>query len=123
MNVEISSFADAGNIQKERVVIKVLKDLDIGDYAVFCSAVSAAGNATSGLQKAYWFPDGTVKSGDLVVLYTKQGNNSTKALDGGGTAYFYYWRQDRALWDGNNGAAILEISEWTYAKSSARSQT
>lgn len=119
MNLEISSFAEAGNIQRERLVIKVLKDVDIGEYAVLWSSLSSEGQATSGPKKAYWFPDKLVKSGDLVVLYTKHGSSSTKALDGGKTAHFYYWKQDKALWDSKHGAVVLEISNWSYASSSA----
>jgi hypothetical protein len=123
MNVAISSFADVGDLEKERLVLKIVKDVDIGDYAVFCTSISSDGKATAGPKKAYWFPDDVVKSGDLVILYTKQGTSSTKELDDGRTAHFYYWRQEQALWDSKHGAVVLEISEWVYSKSSARSHT
>lgn len=92
MRLTISSFPDAGNHQKERLIIKTKADIEIGEYAVFCSGTSDRnGSPTSGRQIAYWFPDGTVKSGDLVILYTKRGRTSTKELNDGRTAHFYYW--------------------------------
>jgi len=112
VNAEISSFADAGDIEKERLVIRILKDLDIGDYVVLCSSLFDGDHVTSGPKKAYWFPDGDVKSGDLVILYTKRGNSATKPLEGGRTAYFYYWRQERPLWDGEHAAVLLEVANW-----------
>jgi len=115
MKIEISSFADAGNYQNERLVIKVQSDIDIGEYAVFCSAVSTEGDPTSGRKNAYWFPDGSVKSGDLVVLYTKRGTTSTKKLTGARTAHFYYWGEEKALWgSADNAAVLLSIDEWNY---------
>jgi len=115
MNLEISSFADAGDFEKERLVIKVLKDIDIGEYAVFHSRISSEGDPTSGAKKAYWFPDGTARSGDLVVLYTKRGKASTKNLTGGRVARFYYWGLESALWGNRDaGAVVLEVAEWTF---------
>jgi hypothetical protein len=72
MNLDIRSFADAGNYPKERLVINVLRDTDIGEYAVLCSPVGSDGNPTPGGKIAYWFPDGDVKAGDIVVLYTTE---------------------------------------------------
>jgi len=114
MNLEISSFADAGNLQKERLVIKALHDVDIGEYAVFCSRTSAHFLPTTGSKQAYWFPDRSVKAGDLVILYTKAGKTSTKALSQGRTAHFFYWGQESALWGSPRTAVVLEISDWIY---------
>ena len=68
--IGIGSFADPGNLQKERIVLRVRADIDLGEYAVFCSPVSSDGNPTAGHAIACWFPDALVKSGDLVVPYT-----------------------------------------------------
>jgi len=40
MNLEIRSFADAGNFDKERIVLKALRDVDVGEFVVFGSGVS-----------------------------------------------------------------------------------
>ena len=117
MSLQISSFADIGQLDKERLVIKVLEDIDIGEYAVFYSRVSSEGTPTSGAKRAYWFPDGAAKSGDLVVLYTKRGTASTKNLTGGRVARFYYWGYDNALWGSDNAAAVvLGIAEWAFER-------
>ncbi|WP_156880545.1 MULTISPECIES: hypothetical protein [Thermomonas] len=114
MKLKISSYADAGNFQKERIVFKAISELELGEYAVFCSALSSDGNATSGKKTAYWFPDGVIKKDDLVVLYTKKGTSSTKELDGGRTAHFFYWGDDRAMWgSSSNAAVLLQVASWT----------
>ncbi|MGA9765749.1 MAG: hypothetical protein WBQ49_13890 [Rhodomicrobium sp.] len=113
MKLKISSFSDAGNQQKERLIIKLNADIEIGEYVVFCSRTSSDGNPTSGRKIAYWFPDGSIQSGDLVILYTKQGNTSTKELSDGRTAHFFYWGEGEALWDNyQNTAVILRVSDW-----------
>jgi hypothetical protein len=115
MKLEISSFADAGNYEDERLILKIISDLDIGEYAVFCSRVSPEKSPISGKKTAFWFPDAAVKAGDLVVLYTKSGKPSTKQLSENRTAHFYYWGLDKAAWgDASNTAVILRVAEWTH---------
>lgn len=116
MNLEIRSFAGVGDLQKERIVLKALADLDVGDYAILRSGVGSSGRTpTSGRKIAYWFPDEDVQANDLVVLYTKKGSRSTKPIEGGGTAYFFYWGRDEALWnDDKSGAVLLEVSAWQF---------
>jgi hypothetical protein len=114
MMLEISSFANPGVIENERLVIKVLSDLDIGSYAVLSSAVSDEKAPTSGRKAAYWFPDQAVKSGDLIVLYTKSGKNSKKDISNGHTAHFFYWGYKEPMWGSLRTAVILRVAEWTH---------
>jgi hypothetical protein len=114
MNVQFSSFADSGVLSKERLILKALTNLDIGDYAVFRSRVSDGG-PTAGWKGAYWFPDVSVSANDLIVLYTKEGVQSTKVLKSGRTAHFFYWGRSEAMWgDQKHGAVVLRISDWQF---------
>jgi len=115
MNLEIRSFADAGNLEKERLVLRVLSDTDLGQYAVLRSRIGSSRGPTSGRKRAYWFPDGDIKSGDLVVLYTKMGIRGEKPLTGGGTAHFFYWGSETPLWTGEHCAVLLSVSDWEYS--------
>jgi hypothetical protein len=114
MSLELRSVAAAGDLEKERLVLKALSDTDVGDYAVLWSGIGNSGGPTSGRKRAFWFPDIKVKAGDTVVLYTKKGDRSKKALDGGATAHFFYWGSDSLLWDENHCAVLLFVAEWTY---------
>lgn len=114
MNLKYSSFADGGNIEKERLILKAHANVEIGNYAVFCSSVNE-GKATAGRKTAYWFPDETIKTGDLVVLYTKVGTDSKKKLNSGATAHFFYWGLKDAVWGSpSNTAILLRVAEWTH---------
>lgn len=116
MKLEIKSIADGGDPLKERIILRALADLDVGQFAVFKSGVGSSGKEpTSGRKAAYWFPDGWIKAGDRVVLYTKKGSRSTKQMDDGYTAHFFYWGREDAMWgDRKSGAVLLGISDWQF---------
>lgn len=113
MKVEIRSFAEAGELTKERLILKASSDLDIGDYAVFCSGISDEGNPTSGRKRAFWFPDYAVKAGDLVVLYTKKGSQSKKAWKSN-TAHFFYWGLEAPIWVPPKCAVVLLVDDFDF---------
>jgi hypothetical protein len=115
MNLEITSFADAGVYEGERIVLRARTDLDVGEFVVFRSGVGLSGGPTSGRKWAYWFPDQKVHTNDLVVLYTKKGSRRSKSLPDGSTVYFFYWGRDEAFWgDSNFGAVVLEVLDWKF---------
>lgn len=114
MKLKITSFPDAGNLAKERLVIQVFADLDIGDYLVMRSRVSER-SPTPGKKATFWFPDKDIKSGDRVVLYSKAGAASEKALKSGGRAHFFYWDLDEAVWgESKHGAVLVHAAEWEF---------
>lgn len=121
MQLEIRSFADAGDIAKERVVLRALSSVDIGNYVILRSKTDVSGDPISGAKSAYWLPDVVVAKGDLVVLYTKAGKASKKELESGRTAHFYYWHQVQPIWGAEkmNTAVVLLTESWA-AKSPNR---
>lgn len=115
MKLKISSFADVGQPEKERLIIRAESDADVGEYLVMATSISTDGNATAGFKLAYWFPDKEVKAGDLVVLYSKSGKQSEKQLTSGVTAHFFYWGlQKLPVWSSAKGAVLLLAAEWQF---------
>jgi len=114
MMLEIASFADAGVLEKERLIIRVLSDLDIGAYIVLWSDLSDSRSPTAGIKTAYWFPDKKVKSGDKIVLYSKSGKDSKKDIGDGHSAHFFYWGLENALWENEKTAVLLKVNEWIH---------
>jgi hypothetical protein len=117
-DLRFSSFANAGDLNKERAVLRAESDVNIGQFAVFRSLASSTGSgATAGKKIAYWFPDTQLKKGDLVVIYTKRGKSSEKKLDGGRTAHFFYWDSDETYWaEERYGLVVLKVETWRFAK-------
>lgn len=115
MKLKFKSFADAGDFPNERIVFTALGDIDVGDYALLRSIKKPTGKVTAGNKSAYWFPDKPVKSGDLIVLYTKKGAHSEKQLNDDKKAYFFYWGLGDAVWSAADdyAAVLLHVDEWT----------
>ena len=89
------------------------ENLDTGDYTALYSESTEPNTATPGYNIAFWFPDGEIKKGDLVVLYTKSGNEAKKAIGDGRTAHFYYWGLSKPLWGVSTVALVLiEAADW-----------
>jgi hypothetical protein len=112
MKIEIQSIADKGAIEKERLVLKVRADTDIGDHLVIQTGFND-GEVTIGTYQTYWFPYKSVSVGDLVVLYTKSGKENTKELKSGRAAHFFYWGLDSSIWGRKDRApVVLHAPEW-----------
>jgi hypothetical protein len=113
MRIKITSIADRADLTKERIVMKVLSDTNIGDYAVF-DAEYRHGTVTTGVRDVFWFPDKDVSSGDIVVLYTKRAKQSEKILKASRkTAHFFYWGSTKPKWETERTVPVLmSISEW-----------
>jgi hypothetical protein len=112
MKISIGSFADAGILDKERVIFKVLEDEELGDYALLL-AKSGPEHPLAGRQISYWFANTDVKKDDLVIVYTKKGVQKTKDLGDGKTAHFFYWGLDSAAWgDDKHQPVLLYAEEW-----------
>jgi hypothetical protein len=115
MNLEIVNIENAGELARERLVLKASADLDVGVYVVFRGRNIGEEKIQSGRQdEAYWFPDKQIKSGDLVILYTKVGTTSEKVLDTGRTARFYYWQLDHAIWTKGHSPVVIDTKTYKF---------
>lgn len=113
MNVEIRSIRNPGELEDERLVLRVLRDCDIGRYFTFDTTYTEDGRVSNLVRHPYWFPDKEVKAGDLVVVYTKTGRQSQKVNNDGSTSHFFYRGIDRTIWNQERDCAVvLEISDW-----------
>ena len=112
MKLRISSIADRGNHDKERLVVKVLNDAELGFFAIFRSR-TANGQLTTGVSDVYWFGEADVKSGDLVVVYTRAGTDNNRIQKSGSTVHFFYWHQREAFWGDEEFVPVLVLtSDW-----------
>ena len=70
MQLKILKVADAGDLQNERVIIKVLEDCQISWYLIFDNTYNADGTLSNLWRHLYIFPQREVKAGDFKWLYT-----------------------------------------------------
>jgi hypothetical protein len=115
MNIEFSSIANAGNLDQERLVLRVTGDDDLEYYAVFQCNTSSDGSALAGnIPLVFWFSGKKVKAGDLIALYSKGGTKSEKKNDDGTTSHFFYWHRGTPIWIGEKRAAIVHTATWSF---------
>ena len=106
MIIEFKSIADRGNYDKERLVLKVLADTDIGDYLIAQTDALGQDIGTE-LYHTFWPSFKNVSGGDLVVLYTKSGKHNEKERSHGRHTHFDYWGLSSPIWSENDKAALV----------------
>lgn len=106
MKVQIQYVAEQGELNRERLVMRVRQDVDIGDF-MLVRAGFEGDEVTTDVSNAFWFPYRRLRAGDLVVVYTKRGSDKQKLLDDGHKAYFFYWGLDSPLWNDDHVAPVL----------------
>lgn len=108
MNADVLRVIDKGDIDNERIVISIIASDDIGHYAVFRSGKNSKGDGiTTKVYNTFWFPNEEVKTGDLIVLYTKAGIASSTTNNDGTTTHFYYWGLSSPIWNNDNSVVTL----------------
>ncbi len=114
MSVKIKAIRDSGIVGKERLVLQVLGDNDIGYYIVFDTTFFEDGRVSNKVRHSYWFPDKKVHAGDLVILYTKPGTQSESQNKDGSTSHFFYWGLAKTIWNKEGDCAVLlEARNWS----------
>lgn len=113
MTLELRSILNRGDLTKERLTFRVTSNSDVGDYVVL-QVDDIDGDVSTDIRHAFWFNYKAVNKGDIVVLYTRQGNQSTKPLKDQGNAHFFFWDLAAPIWNDNDRAAVLlEAPRWT----------
>ena len=113
MKISILSVKDHGDLKKERVILKAIGHVNIGDYLLADTTYLANNEVSNELRHIYWIPDKVVEKDDLVVIYTKSGRDSTKANESGNRTHFFYWGLEKTIWNKDGDAATLFlIGDW-----------
>lgn len=106
MRIAILSIADKGNLEKERLVLRVRATADVGDYILIQTGFQQDG-VTIDTHHTYWFPYKKVEAGDLLVIYTKEGRENQRALENGKNVHFFYWGLPEPIWATKDRAPVL----------------
>lgn len=117
MKVQIRSIHGNGNWDDEYVILDVGEDCDIGHYMLADTTYLPSGRISNELRHLYWFPDKKVRSGDIVVLYTKSGINQTARTAERTPIHFFYWGLKVAVWnDAGDCATLIEAHTWQFKR-------
>lgn len=113
MKLEIIKILDRGIPQDERLWVKVLNDTDLSFYIVLHTNYITANSITSSHKHSFWFPPKKVKSGDYIILYTRNGNSTESKNADGSTNHFIYWGLNNSVYNSHEDCAVLfEVNTW-----------
>lgn len=117
MKFKIRGLREAGNLEKERVVIEILEDGDAGKLVVASTVQQGPSNVSPRIKSPYWIPDQEVSKGDLVVIYTKKGQRNSRENDDSTSSHFFYMGKSESLYSGKDDtAAVFNIANWRFAR-------
>ena len=105
-SLSIIEIKSPGDLAHERVVVRVLEDINVGNYLLF-SAIANDKGVYAGPGVGFWLPNLTVKQEDTVVIYTKKGDAKEKELGGGRKSHFIYLNRTTPIWNDDKRAAVL----------------
>jgi hypothetical protein len=119
--LEIIKVADAGNLQKERVIMRMGESASLINFLLINSnSAGDSGQVRDLNDHVFWFPDKVVSQGDYVRLYTRAGEVSTQAaMYQGKPATFHnlFWRKKNPVWGGtSNAVVIFRVQTWVAQK-------
>jgi hypothetical protein len=115
MNLSIRSVTDAGDLEKERVIMVASGVTDIGKYQVADTRAITDG-VNSEIKRIFWLPDKKVKANDVVVLYTKAGKANEKANQNGTISHFFYWGLGEAIWTPGRACVLIRVADWAVER-------
>lgn len=117
MDIQFSIVKDLGNKEKERVILKVLKNTDLGGYMVATSLENDDNSTISAsVSNVFWLPDQKLKIGDLVVLYTMAEKKGKIDNKDGSTSYFYSWGLNSSIGNNKRMTVVLFEVDWSYRR-------
>lgn len=114
MKIEIADIKEKGTLSKERVLLNVLSDIDIGKYMIYYTRRASDNSFFTKPILSHWFVDKNVKKGDLIVLYTKSGKETEKLIrNNENTTHFFYMNEDEAFFDSEDKIIVaIELNNW-----------
>ena len=116
MKIIIKYVKDAGDLDNERVVLKALDSLNIGSYLIADTTYEGENEVSDRLRHVFWLPDKQVSEEDLIVIYTKKGNDKTRLGKSGNKIHFFYWGLSRTVWNKEEDAVTLFSIEAFHKK-------
>lgn len=111
MKIELTSVVDAGDLENERIGFKVRQSCDLKFFAVYHTSKTKSGFYNRP-KHVLWFYPKKVAAGDEIVLYTKDGVDTTETASDH-SIHFLYWRLDESIVQDGDCIVLSEINDWS----------
>lgn len=111
MTLEISGVTNRGDLLEEGLVLQVIENGNLSDYAIVDNAFKEKGELSHRQRHFYPFPDREVKIGEHVILYTCRGMDKIDTSDKGIVIHSFYWNLDTPVWNDKDTIYLLKVVE------------
>lgn len=103
MSLQIVEVRDKGDLESERLLLKVNEDINLKGIVVMDNTYNSDGELSNIGEHAYKFPSKDIEKGDYIFLFTKiRPNNAlTESEKEGGNpvSHYFYWGRDTTVWN------------------------
>ncbi|EQC2549891.1 hypothetical protein ACY3NT_004875 [Enterobacter sichuanensis] len=109
MSLKISVVKNAGELEKERLIIKVTADCNLIDFMVMDCTYDDDGESSNKHRHVYIFPEKEVHADENIILYTRCGTNKTGVWNSENdtVTHRFYWGMDTTVWNGDGDEALI----------------
>lgn len=107
MDLKIVRIKNAGDYDKEYVMLQAVEDCDLSGYLVMDTTYDDTNVESNKRRHVYWFPEKRIEKGEYVSLWTKPGAANTGKTTGGGVIHRFYWGVQTAIWNDEGDTALL----------------
>lgn len=96
--LQIEKIMDAGQPNRERIVIQVLTACDMRNYCLLIGHRNLDGTASPVKDNMLWFGPGWVAAGDWIQVYTGPGQDNSEEINGGKNKVLnVFWGKDHTI--------------------------
>lgn len=118
--LEIIGIRDAGNLDRERLLLRVLEPVKLENYVVVNVKSTNGDKLTILNDKVFWFPSVLANPGEFIRLYTKSGSykkDTGKYGESPTVFHDFYWKLTVPVWDSvkSNAITIFKVNTWNTA--------
>lgn len=106
--LDIVGIFDRGVPNKERIVIRPTREVNMGQFGLLLGIKKGNGLASPIWDHFLWFGDGTIKPPEWIFIYTGQGvPRQAKNIPTGEPAAVIHWNKKTTILNDSNIAPIL----------------
>lgn len=96
------------NLEDERIVIDVVSDSENQEnYILFDTTYNAKGEVSNKHRHPFFFKTTKLKKDEVILIYTKKGDNYLAKSSKQTKMYVLYWGLDACVWNNNKDNALL----------------
>jgi hypothetical protein len=115
MSLKINIIKNEGDAQQEYVVMAVLSDCNLGNYALVDTTYAADRSVSNKWRHSFWFPSLQVQAEDYVYVYTRKGRYEVQPYATPGqkavNLHLFFAGSDAAIWnDGGDKATLVQYA-------------